>query len=357
MDSRNKNRCYIISSDIKNYRGKVNGADQEEWQKTLRDSIGSAAEQIGLQFDYEAEKRAGNLQAEGDSITWRIADQQVEGYKLATDFIIALGEQLKSRNNLSGGDPLSIRIAIDLAVLPVGPNGWLGDAHQVGDMRDCSQLRDSLDVAPQNIAVAVSRLVYQDVKISTRSGRLFHAVSYKSKSGEIANAWIYVPGAIPWSTSKNPKKKAVYWGAILASAVLAGAVAFWLANTPEKQKVESLKTPPAVKMTAADNSTRPTFEASRAGRYMALTVSLENPQGSVNDCLHQATLMVGGSSNSPEVPLVPGQPTIIDLGAPTNLAHPVIRLAGVDSNSNCVLMLGYDEAVMSDSISLLKEHP
>ncbi|OKI25106.1 hypothetical protein [Streptomyces sp. CB03911] len=356
MNSRNENRYYIISSDIKNYRGQVNGADQEEWQRTLRNSIGSAARHIGLQFDYEAEKNAGNLQAEGDSLTWRIADQQVDGSKLATDFVVALGNQLKSQNRLSGGEPLRLRIAIDNAVLPVGPNGWLGDAHRVGDMRDCSQLRESLDGAPKDIAVAVSDPVYQVVKISTSSWRLFHAVSYKSKSGKYAPAWIYVPGAIPWIPSDKRKKKAVYWGVISASAVLAGAVALWVANAPEKPDVESLKTPPAVEMTAADNTARPTFEASRAGRYMALTVSLENPKGSVNDCLHQARLMVGGSSNSPEVPLVPGQRTIIDLGAPTNLAHPVIHLTGIN-NSKCVLVLGYDEAVMSDSISLLKEQP
>jgi hypothetical protein len=222
-------------------------------------------------------------------------------------------------------------------------------------MRDCTQLRDSLHGAPENIAVAVSDRVYADVKISDGPWRLFHEVSYKSKSGKSAAAWIYVPGAIPWSPSERRKKKAIYWGAIPASVVLAAAAAFWAAKAPEKQQVESLKTPPAVPMTATDNSARPAFEASRAGRYLALTVSLRNPQGNVNDCLHRATLTVGASANSPEVPLVPGQPTIIDLGAPTNLAHPVIRLAGVPSN--CVLVLGYDEAVMSDSISLLKEQP
>ncbi|MFJ8625048.1 hypothetical protein ACIRD3_19685 [Kitasatospora sp. NPDC093550] len=355
MNSRNGNRYYVISSDIKGYRRQVSGADQEEWQRTLRDSIGSAAEHIGLQFDYEAEKEAGNLQAEGDSLTWRIAGQQVEGVRLATDFILTLGEQLDNHNRLSGGEPLRIRIAIDNAALPTGPNGWLGDAHRVGDMRDCSELRDSLKAAPKNIAVAVSDPVYADVKVSDGPWRLFHEVSYKPKSGKRERAWIYVPGAIPWSPSERRKKKAIYWGAVPASVVLAGAAAFWAAKAPGKQQVESLKTPPAVQLTATDDSARPTFEASRAGRYLALTVSLRNPQGNVNDCLHRATLTVGASSNSPEVPLVPGQPTIIDLGAPTNLAHPVIRLGGVPSN--CVLVLGYDEAVMSDSISLLKEQP
>ncbi|MFG2045683.1 hypothetical protein [Dactylosporangium sp. NPDC048998] len=180
-------RRLLLACDVEGF-GRADAGLRSRWQHAVRQVLGDAASQVGLDSSRWQRHAAGDgeLAILPVGTSWRVVFDQLLG---------AVDRQLHEYNRYAtDAARLRLRVAVHEGVAAYTADGVAGQAATaVTRMVDAPPLKQALNAHPKaSMAVAVSDPVYQDVKHG-RDRYMRITIPQATKGSPEAAAWVFVP--------------------------------------------------------------------------------------------------------------------------------------------------------------------